>query len=699
MADQNPQDARREAEDRMTSQIRREIEAEMNQRFGVAPPASKTIFEAGVSGAATAKEEGDFRGYLDMLQNTQSKMMEIARIQRRESKSFLDNLRQVERLQAKSLKSELDHYGLIKNRRQTMKDIRDLEDKGFERLQKEQQFRIKGHQADLAQAKALNQQGVPASYMVTQGIGGRAGDLAGAGEGNLIARMATMGGVRGYLGRQMEESGMAVKGGLSAGGITAAIPALIRANPYVAAATAAFYTVRGFDAGQGIYIPGVGSLPGTDYQKQILAGRVTGEGYGAGVASEFEALRMGWKPWDLISMQVAHQIVGATRGMGFRGQQGREFQNAIKGAYSQTGLPIDQLAQIGEIFARRGNLDQFRSSMEQIDDIARASSQSVAAVAQQIQGLTEQLVGQGAAPGLLPAAITAAVGGISGLTQQQRQGITTGFFGTEGLSRYSGFQGVTATTGVARRIAFQNQAMMLRSVKQNLTGMSKDQQDVYLGNMIQSGLFPGVDSIHALRQLVNQGPTAINDFRHQMSVGRMGQAFAAAGSAQARVHHDPNALGQILGHARGTAAFLGLDPTSLGIGPWHWSPFGHHHQDRTGERLAYVHALRHSLGQTHLTRSQVDRIVSPLERSLRGQDVRVGGHLTSLDWNKTVQLAQDRAKAFTERKHGQLNIRLDAAETKRLLSGKNVSKTVQLAHAVEGGAAYVGTAFADNLGF
>lgn len=64
-------------------------------------------------------------------------------------------------------------------------------------------------------------------------------------------------------------------------------------------------------------------------QDTIRAGQVTGEGFGAGLASRWEGFRLAGSPFDMLDRRTAQQIVAGVRGKGFRGEFGKAMQDSL----------------------------------------------------------------------------------------------------------------------------------------------------------------------------------------------------------------------------------------------------------------------------------------------------------------------------------------------------------------------------------
>jgi hypothetical protein len=409
-------------------------------------------------------------------------------------------------------------------------------------------------------------------------------------------------------------------------------------------------------------IPGLQPL--TAFGETTRLGQVTGEGYRAGIGARMQAFRLGMNPFDTVSNEVATAIVQGVRSQGFRGQMAREFENSIKDIYKQTGLPVDQIAAIGELYARGGRLDQFRQTMEDLDNIARDTNQSVATVAETMKSFNDVLVGQGGlGNATLVQAMTRLVSGMPGGAQAHAQ--FTQFF-AQAPSAYTGLTPTAAATPAGQRMARPQELMMLTSLRSTLRGIPKDQQDLLLGQMIDAGVLPGITSVDRARELLRHGPQAIRDIPNVVSRQNIDNAFGGAGRAASRARE--GAVEELFDH-----------------------PGGRLSDDRLNQiqRRAYIRTLTSRLGESKLNERQISSVIDPLQRAARGHG----------DWGDTIKLAQAKAEKMATAPKGTIVLKLDPAETKRLLGGKNVSKLVQLEDAAAGTAHTVGTAFSQAWPF
>lgn len=635
----------------------------MNEQLRIPGWVEKQTSNLAAEQEMIAKNTMDTESYGEVAESNAARIAKIKELLEKKGEGYVDAMKQVSKLSAEQLENELRTNNLLYKRKELLNDIRTLEADSADAAQK---YRVQEAREELAKVKALQREGVTASQ------------LSGGVSPNMTPEQLLASGRVGTGGRAMQRFERTRVGGFVAreaaqiGGVgsltsPAGIMGLARANPLVSAGLAGVFAMRGLNEGRGLYIPGVGSVPGTAWQSTLARGQVTGEGYGAGLAQRYEGFRMGFNPFDQISPQIAESIIDAVRGQGFRGAMAREFQNTIKDIYKDTGLPVEQIAELGELYARTGQLDQFRNSMESLDEIAKQSSQSIQNVAATFKQLNDVLVGQGGmANAPLARALTGAVAAIPGSPQQRQQ--YTAFL-TQGAQLYTGLTPTAATTSMGQQMFQQNSTRMLESLRRTTEGMPRQQQDMLLAQFIDSGMLPGITSVDAARRFLTHGPEAIRSVRPRIRQSRLDDAFAAAGRAE--------------GEGRTHQGFRGL--------------FGLHDAILPGERAEgrrdYVRTLEQRLDKrTRLSDSDIKAITEPLHLAMQGK----------VDWGEAVGAAQGRARRHSEARGPNartINLRLDREETRRLLGGKNVSKLVQLEGAAEGKVRSVGTAFTEAWPF
>jgi hypothetical protein len=87
-------------------------------------------------------------------------------------------------------------------------------------------------------------------------------------------------------------------------------------------------------------------------------------------------------PFDILDRQTAQQIVQGTRAQGFRGEQGREIQDAIGEIYKDIGTDINETLTMLTNTIRSGSMSikEFTEVMKGLDQTAQDSGFSVSAI-------------------------------------------------------------------------------------------------------------------------------------------------------------------------------------------------------------------------------------------------------------------------------------------------------------------------------
>jgi hypothetical protein len=102
-----------------------------------------------------------------------------------------------------------------------------------------------------------------------------------------------------------------------------------------------------------------------------------------------------------------------------------------------------------------------------------------------------------------------------------------------------------------------------------------------------------------------------------------------------------------------------------------------------GQRHAYIQSLSRHLHDTKMSKSQIDRIVTPLQRAAEGHG----------DWGRTLSHAGELARKYSDKQGQDQKGHLNIPETRKLLSGKSIDKQVNLEKAFLGTAKQLGNAF------
>jgi len=139
-------------------------------------------------------------------------------------------------------------------------------------------------------------------------------------------------------------------------------------------------------------------------QQDLRLGVLTGEGRGAGIAAgginlpifgriggEVGALR--GSPFDLVGNKEAMEIVQGVRGAGFRGEDARNTEEAIKGMVNDLGIGVEDAMTIAIPAIKEAGLStgQLAAQMSTLDDTAKASRTSITDLTKAVGGLITDL--------------------------------------------------------------------------------------------------------------------------------------------------------------------------------------------------------------------------------------------------------------------------------------------------------------------
>lgn len=630
-------------------------------------PEGKSMFDVVAQQDEIRKNAGDYNEYLKEHERLTKRIARLEQIRLKQGATFLAQQREVLKMDSQKLKQEIQSHKILQDRKGLQQDLAALDKEGYKNLNAAAKLRIKEYQDSLAQARALEKEQI------------NSGDIPHAISGmstrDLIERTGPVGarhrlGVwasRTWLGRQLGETASAARGVSLTN--PSSLMGLVRANPIVSGVLAAGYAARGFNEGRGLYIPGVGTVPGTDIQTYMNLGHTTGEGYGAGLAARAESFRLGLNPFDTITSQVAGEIVQGVRGQGFRGARARTYESTVASVYKDLGIDVNTITAMAEIFARRGRLDEFRTSMENLDKIAKDTGTSVQAVADQLKNLQDTLIGGGGiqnaplAQGILGATNRA----FPNLTAQQRSSIQQ--FTVQGMSAFTGLPEQVAQTPYGAQLGLRMMRPMLHMFSQQfaslgpMTGNPSPQQQLLIGTLRASiPGFQGMDYPTVLHVLRNPG--YLDRVQHSTSRFQVHSAFEAASGA---MHRQESRVRDFT--RRASEGFLTHDEVMSA----HF----------TDSRQVYVNSLERNLRGIGIRGQRLSSIIDPLQAAAAGHG----------DWGRTLSHAGELARKYSDKQDtqkGQITLRLDGPETKKLLSGKGVSKSVDLEKAFHGVAKYTG---------
>jgi hypothetical protein len=153
------------------------------------------------------------------------------------------------------------------------------------------------------------------------------------------------------------------------------------------------------------------------YQGANRLGQITGQGFSAGVRANIQSTLMGLNPFDMISGEMAKQIVTGVRQQGFSGGQASNVQNAVVGTVNDLGTSVDSTIQLYTDAVRRSGIsvDEARKRFETFDDAANQLSKSVQDYTDQFLASSNSLTAAGAgtaAPAVAQALVNATPPGV-----------------------------------------------------------------------------------------------------------------------------------------------------------------------------------------------------------------------------------------------------------------------------------------------
>lgn len=270
------------------------------------------------------------------------------------------------------------------------------------------------------------------------------------------------------------------------------------------------------------------------YQGAVAEGQVQGGGFREGVAARLRSFRVGLNPFDMITGEIANQIVTGVRQQGFSGRQGESIQDAVADTFKDLGTSIESTIQIYTEAVRLNGetVDHTREILENFDTTAQDLGLSVQEVAnrfQQISG-TVGALGAGAqtsnvANALLRATPAGVDAGTFGQIFERARGEIAASLGVAPnmvtAERYS-----QSAYGPALEQVLQRQ----QQIASRIVGDDPNMVATYLSQ--SSPYFQGlpVNQIQALLEQMNmgRGPSA------QMNFGREGRRERAAEVAAGR---------------------------------------------------------------------------------------------------------------------------------------------------------------------
>lgn len=156
--------------------------------------------------------------------------------------------------------------------------------------------------------------------------------------------------------------------------------------------------------------------PLSTYRGLTSVGRMTGEGSGAGLATMFSGMKLGANPFDLISMQMAQEIVKGVRSKGFRGQIADAVAGSVGSIVNNLGInwedalsTVDDTIRSGSNSLKEMNdkLASLTNLMDTFSITAKNTQQSVQNIVDSFNQLRGPALAQGGQKGVQTAGVIA----------------------------------------------------------------------------------------------------------------------------------------------------------------------------------------------------------------------------------------------------------------------------------------------------
>jgi hypothetical protein len=251
--------------------------------------------------------------------------------------------------------------------------------------------RIKGLQKTVEGRLAGRRGGLDAAESPGFKIGELMSALSRGDIGHAMAEIMQPFGGSGGLGARMAARGEAMKTAEGAG-------RMARMGGGALGMLSRFMGPAGLIAGQQIWdrviSPGIRTG-----QEAVRQGQVTGEGFGAGMASRAEALRLAGNPFDMLDRRTAGEIVAGVRGKGFRGELGRALQDSVGTVFKDLGTDWQESLEMLNTVVKSNimSVEDFTEMMTGLDDVAKNANISVAAAQANLKGLMDTFGAQAGA--------------------------------------------------------------------------------------------------------------------------------------------------------------------------------------------------------------------------------------------------------------------------------------------------------------
>ena len=227
----------------------------------------------------------------------------------------------------------------------------------------------------------------------------------------------------------------------------------------------------------------------------IQIGKLTGEGFGAGISAKVEAFKLGANPFDLITMKMAQEIAVGVRSKGFRGQIANAMADSVGQIVNTLGIDWKQALEITNDTVRMGTtntkdankaLQDLTADMMDFKNTSKETGNSVQTLTDMFEILNKEAVKQAGLPGQLAAKqLTTTLARSLKLTDEQAKTLA----------------GTLATSPSARVfIAMGARQVPGADVTRPLAPASQEAMAVGLGNLVATQIPPGLSRQEAIKR-------------------------------------------------------------------------------------------------------------------------------------------------------------------------------------------------------
>lgn len=464
------------------------------------------------------------------LSRSRERLNTIASIRDGDINVFQKQMDEVLDYDEKRLQKELERARVLKGNKDLEAAIAELHEKGLEKSSEATRERIAAAKLLLAQEKALTDLNTDRSRAASREMLHDVREQTGAGASRFD--------LRGQI-AELKET-------LSEGDITepSTILAILKKNPLIAAASLGLSQIPNMESrGMGISIPMLGrfQVPGSDFGNVIREGQVTGGGYREGLGARWDAFRMGLNPFDIMSKEVSAAIVRGVRSRGFTGALGDAFQDAVGDIYQDTGLDPEMVMGMGDQFARRNQLEQFRALIGGMDDLAKETNRSITDVAagfEELRKMFETFGGFGTAGPNAQALNETLLKQFPGLAEEEMAGLR-GWMG-QALPMLSG-RPASMALGPQLNESMATMVQSLSGFSAGMEGMTEQQRREHLAVLASTPMFQGL-TVTQISQMLRDPQKFFNDFTKNQRTANieMGRATGADILARAEQAGRPN---------------------------------------------------------------------------------------------------------------------------------------------------------------